>query len=530
MKNNIGEIAQQLKQEEQLLAAGHTVSDYAVKLPTLNGAEDKKTQLAHKLARHLFPSEDKNRVNSYIAYGKLLSKLRGAYREQVQQQTDREQLELAQHDRFREARKFGQKAIFERLLDEPISELILNPTPMPVEVASLDDLTPFFNHLQEGNAATKECVEFTRGAYYNDGRIDMCKQVVGSDWIGNLVDSVKSNYNIEHFLLGNNVVGDEGAAKIAALIASDSSPEIKTYYLAGNCFTAKGATHLGKALQQNNTVESLWLKRNPLKADGVRAIAQMLEVNQSVQTLDLVNVAMLDMGAKVLFESLKRNKTLRTLYIDANGIGVEGARYIADYFEYLKQHNQMGLTGLFMAMNRLGDEGVKIIADAIADYPYLKRLDFAANRIQNDGLAVLLKQVNTLPQLGYLGMGLYKSTSDLQELPNYFDGVGADLIADFLRTNNTVEILDIKDVNLREGGFSAIADVLEQNTTLLELSYAQFNYTVPQQVKAKISKYLARNIRQQLGMEVSEFKQTKLREIKHTDQIGFIDSIYRNQN
>ena len=530
IKNNIPEIARRIRQEEKLLKEGHTISNYAIALPTLNGAEDKKTHLAHQLARFLFPTEDKDRVDSYIAYGKLLSKLRAAYRQQIALQEAKNAEQDKYQDKFREARKFGRRQIFESLLDEPISDLILNPVPMPVEVAPLDELTPFFSHLKQGKPAEKECVEFTRGAYYRDGRIDMCKQVVGSDWIGELVDSIENNANVEHFLLGNNIVGDRGAEKIASLIENKSSPAIRTYYLAGNCLTAEGAAKLGNALKQNNTVESLWLKRNPLQVGGVRQIAQMLEANQSLQTLDLVNVGMLDEGVKILFESLKHNSSLRTLYIDANGIGVAGARYIADYFEYLKQTGQIGLTGLFMAINRLGDEGTKIIADAISNYPYLKRLDFSSNRIQSNGLKVLLERVETLPELIYLGIGLYKSTSDLRELPNYFDGEGADAIANFLQTNKTLQVMEIKDVNLREGGVSAIAEALEQNTTLLDLSYAQFQHSIPEAVAAKIAHCLARNITQQLGMELAEFRDTKLREIKHTDRVWFIDSIYRNRN
>ena len=530
IERNILEIARRLRQEEKLLEEGSIISDYAIKLPTLNGAEDKKTHLAHKLARFLFPTEDKDRVHSYIAYGKLLSKLRAAYKQQVQQEAALEQIENAQQDRFREARKFGQRKVFESLLNEPISEPILNPVPMPVEVAPLDELTPFFTHLKQGDAAEKECVEFVRGAYYNDGRIDMCKQVVGSDWIGELVDSIKNNPNVKHFLLGNNIVGDRGAEKIATLIQSKSSPKIETYYLAGNCFTAEGAAKLGNALKQNHTVKSLWLKRNPLKFEGVRQIAQMLEVNRGLQTLDLVNVGMLDEGVKILFESLKQNRSLRTLYLDANGITAEGACYIADYFEYLKHTKQTGLTGLFMAINRLGDEGVKTIANAIADYPHIKRLDFSSNRIQNGGLTVLLNRVNTLPQLIYLGIGLYKSTSDLRELPNYFDGEGADIIANFLQTNKTVQIMEIKDVNLRDGGLNAIAKALEQNTTLLDLSYAQSQHSILETVKAKITYCLARNVKQQLRIKFAEFRGERSRQIKHTDGVRFIDSIYRNND
>ena len=157
-------------------------------------------------------------------------------------------------------------------------------------------------------------------------------------------------------------------------------------------------------------------------------------------------------------------------------------------------------------------------------------MDFSSNRIQNSGLAVLLKQIDTLPQLTYLGIGLYKSTSDLKELPNYFDGEGAEIIAKFLQTNKTVQMIEIKDVNLRDGGLSAIAEALEQNTTLLDLSYAQFQYSIPETVTAKITNCLAKNVKQQLGMELAEFRRTRSREIKHTKQISFIDSIYRNQN
>ncbi|GGA43562.1 hypothetical protein [Okeania sp. KiyG1] len=226
--------------------------------------------------------------------------------------------------------------------------------------------------------------------------------------------------------------------------------------------------------------------------------------------------------------SLRKNHTLRTLYIDANGISETGASYIADYFEYMKSENRKGLTGLFMAINRLGDAGTELIANAVAGYPHLSRLDLSSNRIQNAGLKILLEKCNTLPELVYLGIGLYKSTADLGELPNYFDGYGAELIAEFIRTNNTVKILGLQDTNIREGGFEIITDALEENHTLMNLQYQQFRYQLPQELEARIGSFLARNIQEQLGMSVQEFKSSLKGEIKHSDQIRFIDSIYRN--
>ncbi len=521
---NIEAIAAQIQEAERLLSEGKPVSDIGEQVPRINGGEDKRSGLGRKLARQLFPCTEEDRIGSYIAYGKLLSRLRGAYKSQVAETNSKDKGQ----DPYRQARMFGHRHLFEELLAAPLSHQILEPQPMPVEIAPYHELEPFFTYMRKGEAASQPCQEFTRGAYYDDGRVDMCKQVVGHRYIGDLVDSVRDNPHVEHFLLGNNIVGDEGASKIASLMGDGPKSQIKTYYLAGNCFTAKGAAELANALCQNGEAESLWLKRNPLKAKGVAHLAKMLEQNESLQTLDLVNVGMLDEGVKYLFQSLRQNHSLKTIYLDANGITEKGASYIADYFEYLKAENRQGLTGLFMAINRLGDPGVERIANAIAGYSHLTRLDLSSNRIQNHGLKLLLKQCNTLPQLIYLGIGLYKSTSDLEELPNYFDGPGADFIAHFIRTNRTVQVLGMMNVNIREDGLEVIADALEENHLLLDLVYHQFRFPLTDKLEKRIQNLLARNIRERLGISVHEFQQNIKREIKHSNGISFIDSIYRN--
>lgn len=521
----IDDLIEALQQDERRLTEGEPVSNMAFHAPHINSGTDKKSGLGRTLARRLFPATDEERVGSYIAYRRLLSKLRGAYRSQIAKNNKTNKI---RNNPFQQVRAWGNRELFEQLLSSPLSESILNPEPMPVEIAPYDELEPFFTHMRKGEVANGPYQEFSRGAYYNDGRIDMCKQVVGNLYIGELVDSIWENPHVEHFLLGNNVVGDEGAKKIASLMRDGPKASIQTFYLAGNCITEKGTAELASSLATNQQVESLWLKRNPLKAQGVMHIAKMLETNTSVHTLDLVNVGMLDEGAKYLFDSLKKNHTLRTLYIDANGISQVGAQYIADYFEYLKSENRVGLTGLFMGINRIGDIGTKIIANALSGYLHITRLDLSSNRVQNDGLKTLLDACDTLPKLAFLGIGLYKSTSDLGELPNYFDGIGADLFVDFIHRNRTVQVLGISDTNLREWGLDAIANALEKNYTIMELIYHQYRLAVPTHLATRIQGFLERNTRKRLGISAAEFKDGPMRQMKHSDQIGFIDSIYRN--
>ena len=357
----------------------------------------------------------------------------------------------------------------------------------------------------------------------------MCKQVVGPPFINDLTVSVTQNPNVRHFLIGNNVVGDAGAVAIARMIEqrSESNP-IETLYLAGNCFTDKGAEALASALATNRTAKSLWLKRNPLGPQGIRHLAEMLRQNTTLSTLDLVNTATGDAGVKTLFSALRENSSLKTLYLDANAITPNGCRHIAEYFEYRKQVNEPGLTGLFLGVNRIGDEGAAFLSEALEDYSPLIRLDLCSNRIQNEGLEAILRSVRGLPNLSYLGLGLYKSTSDLGELPNYFDGNGAELLAEFIQSNPAVKALDLKDINLRSSGWVNVVEALEQNSNLLDLKCSQLGFKMTREILTRIHEELRRNVAVNLGMSLEEFRGEPLRFLKHTDQIRFIDSIYRN--
>lgn len=522
---DITSIANSLRADMARLAQGEAVGDSGLRAPRLGGAEDKATSKGKSIARILFPNEDADRRVSYVRYGQTIAKLRRAW---LKQQED-EKLQQAKNPQYRQARILGQRATFEALLDAPVSFDIANPTPMPVTVAPESELLPIFDHMRSGLGTTLPCQEFDRGAIYNDGRIDVCKQVVGPPFVEDLTLSVTANSNVRHFLIGNNVVGDHGAKAIAKMVQSRSEDHpIETLYLAGNCFTDVGAKTLGKALARNRTVASLWLKRNPLGPDGVEHLAEMLRENTTLATLDLVNTATGDAGVKTLFAALRENSTLKTLYLDANAITPKGCEYIAEYFEHRKSIAKAGLTGLFLTVNRIGDEGAAILVNSISGYLPIVRLDLGSNRIQNTGLEAILKSVCRLTNLDYLGLGLHKSTSDLGELPNYFDGLGAELLADFLKGNPVVKALDLDDVNLRPTGWPLILSALQENSNLLDLKFSQLGFKMPQEISEGIQEVLERNVKTKLGISREEFREERLRYIKHTEQVRYIDSIYRN--
>eukprot|EP00494_Astrolonche_serrata_P031327 UN31596 len=197
-----------------------------------------------------------------------------------------------------------------------------------------------------------------------DGRLDLCKQVVGPLGIGPLLEAMGKTSVIDALLLGNNVVGDGGAKNIAEFIKTAPNRKVDPvtcWYIAGNDFTKRGIEEVCKVLQNDNIVKMLWLKRNPLLPGGCLPLSKMLMVNTTLSVLDLVNTGILDEGTETITTALKDNKTLRHLYLGTNGITVKGAKCIADYIA----GGYCFLYSLYLSCNRLMNKGSILLAEAL---------------------------------------------------------------------------------------------------------------------------------------------------------------------
>lgn len=537
-----------IREDMRRYEANETISRACLEVPRLGSSKDKKDCSAKILALTLFPVQDSTdkemRKHSYIQYTKLISRLKKRFLEQLEAEKEAELNRQAALKGcgcnplmipYKKARLGTVEGLsmYYQLLNNGPQDPVTNPVAMPVEVSPLEDLSSFFDYLKTGGKPLKvhsdECgdyIQFLRGAFYTDGRIDLCKQVVGPDHIQTLMDSILENESVQHFLLGNNIIGPVGAKAIGDYMTHPNrKSRIQTWYIAGNSFDGDSIKYITEPLKSDTDCDSLWLKRNPLRVTGTSHIADMLRVNSSITTLDLHNTAAMDEGAVVLFEALKYNTTLRYLCFTANSLGPVAAKAIADYFDYISTNDQIGLTHLDIGMNPFGDSGAEMIIQSLVNYPYLTKLNLNGCRIQQDGLRRILRLLPKL-NLELLDLGLYKASPDLGELPNMFRGCGTDIV-NYLKQVPNLRFLYLSESHLSLEDMRIITEYITTNDTLAFVQISQYGIT------SKDFKDLYKTITekcQQNSMSIygKHITVDDLRRFRHGSRIPLIDSIYRN--
>eukprot|EP00985_Skeletonema_marinoi_P018139 scaffold10067_cov73-Skeletonema_marinoi.AAC.2 len=93
---------------------------------------------------------------------------------------------------------------------------------------------------------------------------------------------------ITEFWLNNNLISDDGASSIAALLQSPSCALIELW-LGDNRIGAAGTAEIAAALSTNerSKLKCLGLYKNPIENGGANCLAQMLRTNHTLSTVDV---------------------------------------------------------------------------------------------------------------------------------------------------------------------------------------------------------------------------------------------------
>jgi hypothetical protein len=414
--------------EDGQLPNSITIDESILEAPRRKAANPDKAALANQIAQLLYPSPD-NSLGSLIKYDKDIVKLR----RYVLQQRKRA-IELATK---RNADMNWDKRIIEQgpwdPLTDPLSLGGAPSLPMPVKIAEPDTLAPFFEHLQLGgtdepSSSTRaiddaivveepyygtKTLEFEKGVVYSDRRMDLCKMVLGPPNIGDLLESLKTNEFITHFLLGNNIIGPHGAKCIADFLIKFPN-RMETWYLAGNCIDAPSFSLLVDKWVHSTSITNIWLKRNPLGPSAAVDVYRLITQTPNLRTLDLDQTELGDTGITTLFDMLaahsaEKSLPLRHIYLNGVGIGLKAATAIAKYLA----SPHCGLNSLYATNNPMGSDGVVALAAGLRQNKSLARLTLASVGLSDDGAIALCEALYEHPIISVLDIGQSYSTPDL---------------------------------------------------------------------------------------------------------------------
>jgi hypothetical protein len=414
--------------EDSQLPNSITIDESIIEAPRRKAANPDTAAMANEIAQLLYPSPD-NSLGSLIKYDKDIVKLR----RYVLQQRKRA-IEIATK---RNADMNWDKRIIEQgpwdPLTDPLSLGGAPSLPMPVKVAEPDTLAPFFEHLQLGgtdelSSSTRaiddaivveepyygtKTLEFEKGVVYSDRRMDLCKMVLGPPNIGDLLESLKTNEFITHFLLGNNIIGPHGAKCIANFLIQYPN-RMETWYLAGNCIDAPSFSLLVDQWVHSTSITNIWLKRNPLGPSAAVDVYRLITQTPNLRTLDLDQTELGDAGIATLFDMLaeysaEKSLPLRHIYLNGVGIGVNAATAIAKYL--VSPH--CGLHSLYATNNPMGSDGVAALAAGLRQNKSVARLTLASVGLGDDGALALCEALYEHPTILMLDIGQSYSTPDL---------------------------------------------------------------------------------------------------------------------
>ncbi|NUS77159.1 MAG: ribonuclease inhibitor [Streptomyces sp.] len=302
------------------------------------------------------------------------------------------------------------------------------PSVVPRPVA---ELGPLLDWLRAGRPAG-ERLDFPTGTALPDGRLDLCKQELGTEGASLVAQALGEGPTpVRHLLLGTDGLGDAGAEVVAG---AGASAEVETLYLGCNGITAGGACRIADQLRASpQVVTGVWLKRNPLGSGGGRAAAELIESARSLRTLDLVQTGLDATGAAVLADALlaaaDNGRRIERLFVGGNPLGEAGAEglgvVVADG----------AIDELYVSAARLGDAGALRLADALERAPYgrLTRLAVASNGIGPQAVARLVTAATTAG-VTLLDLGRVRAAAVLGAADNHIDLAAAGTIADTLAT------------------------------------------------------------------------------------------------
>ncbi len=224
-----------------------------------------------------------------------------------------------------------------------------------------------------------------------------------------------------------------------------------------------------------------------------------------------------------MLSHLGENRTPQEYTLSGLNLGTVRLRLLAQHVE-----KNTSLLGLHLCRKQVADCDVEILTHMLSINTRMQKLELEGNKLGPAGVKGLAKALETNTVLRYLDLegnpitGMTKLDL-LSPNPEYSrqDKSGVEAIADMLRVNKKLLVLNLGNTGISDNAAEALVDAMESNRTLISLEITDNGLTV-EQIR-KLQNCLNRNKKIYDDERLREFKERKLMHEEDTGNKNLID-------
>ena len=304
---------------------------------------------------------------------------------------------------------------------------------------------------------------------------------IGAEGAQELASWLTSSKSLTKLDLSHNRIGPDGGVALAQVITSGSSLleiDISDNQLTGHGVTAMLPSAMGVVKDiavalSRGSVTSINLENNQLGPAGGMTIAEGIAASTSLRVINLAFNDISVEGAKAIAKAAATSPSLASVTIEGSALpvshlkstepvdsvdlGRRGLRLLSGHViaELIAANRGDALRSIDLRMNKLGPEGGRVLAAALASSPSLSRVDLSGNELGAEGAKAIADAIRTCVALKSIALG-----------HNDLGAEGGKAIAAALADSKTLQQVDLSNNNLRREGAGAIAAALSSSKSL----------------------------------------------------------------